>query len=214
MTPEEFVRGFYIEKKSMIDLYFDEELDSEVGGLINSLELDEKGKAKIQQIIDGTLTDAFYTVLLGLDGATVIGKDQILYKLMDEDGNELTGGEIEAHAYEYFHQYKSEVDIDNTDFIAELKYKSEGGRNTPALSGYRPQIKFPFAEYQISGQQKFIGRELAYPGDKVIAQIRVISTDILTGNLKEGMKFDFREGARVIGTGRIISIVNEKLRKR
>jgi hypothetical protein len=41
--------------------------------------------------------------LLGLDGEASIGDKQTMYKLFDEENNELTGGEIEVSAYEYFH---------------------------------------------------------------------------------------------------------------
>jgi translation elongation factor EF-Tu-like GTPase len=49
----------------------------------------------------------------------------------------------------------------NPDFIALLKYRTsaDGGRQTPAFSGYRPTIKFDFAEMQTSGQQTFIDKE-------------------------------------------------------
>lgn len=42
------------------------------------------------------LVDVNYTVLLGLDGEAKIGNQQELYKLIDEEGSELTGGEIES----------------------------------------------------------------------------------------------------------------------
>jgi hypothetical protein len=32
-----------------------------------------------------------------------LGGEQVTYSLRDEDGNELTGGEIEASAWEQFH---------------------------------------------------------------------------------------------------------------
>ncbi len=43
------------------------------------------------------------------------------------------------------------------DFIAFLKYNSfdEGGRSTPAKSGYRPQLYFDFEKNSTSGRQYF-----------------------------------------------------------
>lgn len=63
------------------------------------------------------------------------------------------------------------------DFIAELKYKTteDGGRKTPAFSGYRPQVKFPFSEMQTSGQQKFIDKKSVNPGDTVNAEVSILS---------------------------------------
>ena len=56
--------------------------------------------------MDGALTDMCYTILLGLDGEANIGGTQEMYKIYDESGSELTGGEIEAYAWEYFHDGK------------------------------------------------------------------------------------------------------------
>jgi translation elongation factor EF-Tu-like GTPase len=100
------------------------------------------------------------------------------------------------------------------DFLAILKYHTseEGGRRTPAKSGYRPQVKFDFEQMQTSGQQVFIDKEWVYPGDTVKAEITMVSPMIFTGRLVEGMVFQFREGARVIGTGHIIEILNPELK--
>ena len=96
------------------------------------------------------------------------------------------------------------------DFIAELQYKTieEGGRSTPVWSGYRPQVKFPFSEMQTSGQQVFLDKEIVYPGDKVNAEITIISDTYFAGQLYLGLEFEFREGSRIIGTGIIKEIVN------
>jgi hypothetical protein len=63
------------------------------------------------------------------------------------------------------------------DFIAELKYlpTEQGGRKTPANSGYRPQIKFDFSQQETSGQQTFIDKKTVYPGENVIAKIKMSS---------------------------------------
>jgi elongation factor Tu len=99
------------------------------------------------------------------------------------------------------------------DFVAELIYRTteEGGRQTPAFSGYRPQVKFPFSEMQTSGQQKFVDKEVVYPGDTVKAEIGIISLEFFQHQLSKGMSFEFREGSRVVGTGRIIKILNPQL---
>lgn len=100
--------------------------------------------------------------------------------------------------------------MERIDFIAELHYRKaeEGGRQTPAKSGYRPQVKFPFDKMQTSGQQKFIGKDIAYPGDIVKAEIAITSTEHLKRRLNVGLQFEFREGDRIIGTGRILEIIN------
>jgi hypothetical protein len=216
MTPEEFVKGFYQERQNLIDTYFNTDSQTDVSSLIADLQLDDRGNERIRQILHSSLRDAFYTVLLGLDGAASIGDTQNMYKLLDEESNELTGGDIEACAYEYFHNNKAQVDKGEADFIATLTYltSEQGGRSTPVFStGYRPQIKFDFDEMQTSGQQTFIDRSIVFPGDTVEAEIKIVSVEHFAGRLKEKMKFDFREGSRIIGTGQIKHILNSKLRQ-
>ena len=106
------------------------------------------------------------------------------------------------------------IDRDD-DFIAILTYKTieQGGRKTPAHSGYRPQIKFDFEEMQTSGQQTFIDKDIVYPGEIVEARIKILSVDHFANCLTEGMDFEFREGDKIIGTGKIKHIQNDKLKK-
>ncbi|MFD0765637.1 hypothetical protein ACFQZI_12305 [Mucilaginibacter lutimaris] len=101
------------------------------------------------------------------------------------------------------------------DFIAEVKYLTteEGGRKTPAFSGYRPHLKFPMKDYLTSGQQKFLDAEIVYPGGRVKAEIAMIATDIFAGLLEPGMHFEFGEGPHIIGTGIILEIINPILLK-
>jgi len=103
--------------------------------------------------------------------------------------------------------------IKAADFIAELTYRTteEGGRRTPAFSGYRPHVKFAFSDMQTSGQQTFIDKNIVYPGETVIAEIAVITTQPFLKKLKIGLDFEFREASRIIGTGKILKVVNQDL---
>ena len=98
----------------------------------------------------------------------------------------------------------------STDFIAILKYRTteEGGRSTSVKSGYRPTIKFPFSTMQTSGMQNFINKDYVMPGETIEAEIRILSVDFLKYQLYENLEFDFREGNRIIGTGKIIKVIN------
>lgn len=104
----------------------------------------------------------------------------------------------------------------NPDFIANLKYKSteQGGRRFPATSGYCPQVKFDFNEMQTGGFQKFIGAEKVYPGETVLAEISLLSPQFFENQLEVGMEFEFREGATIMGYGKIIEIRNKSLEKK
>ena len=103
MNTEEFVKAFYREKQDFLTLYLSENPESEVGQLIKKLNLTGQQTEIMKRIIDGILTDTFYTILLGLDGCASIGGIQEMYELKDENGNQLSG-EIESSAYEYFHE--------------------------------------------------------------------------------------------------------------
>lgn len=100
------------------------------------------------------------------------------------------------------------------DFIATLTYRTseEGGRSTPAFSGYRPGIQFDFDTMQTSGEQMFLEQDQVFPGGMVKAEIRIVSVDYFAGKLKEGMTFEFKEGAQVIGCGIIDKLLNPKLK--
>lgn len=108
MTPHDFAKGFYLERKRLIDLYFKSEQQTDVSLLISSLQLDNEKTERLKEILSAAFRDGFYTVLLGLDGAAQIGNKQEEYKLLDELGSELTGGQIESAAWEYFHNNKFE----------------------------------------------------------------------------------------------------------
>lgn len=102
------------------------------------------------------------------------------------------------------------------DFIAELKYLTadEGGRRTPASSGYRPHIKFPFSKMMTSGQQKFIGQDTVSPGETVQAKIMILSPQFFENMLEKGMAFEVGEGPRVVAIGKLIEILNTDLIKK
>ncbi|MEO1216813.1 MAG: hypothetical protein AAFY45_25040 [Bacteroidota bacterium] len=101
------------------------------------------------------------------------------------------------------------------DFIAHLTYLSteEGGRITPALPGYRPHIKFLFSKNMTSGQQIFLDKKMVYPGESVTAEIAIIDHVTFKHELSVGLGFEFLEGARLIGRGIILEILNEELLK-
>jgi hypothetical protein len=101
MTPEEFVQEFRELKEYIENGYFSQ------GSEISRIErLVEAGFSQnqiqlVNAIVSEALTDALYTVLLGLDGCASIGHNQVLYNLQDEEGNQITG-EIESYAWEQF----------------------------------------------------------------------------------------------------------------
>ncbi len=103
MSTEEFVKAFYVEKQDFLKEYLSKNPESEVGQLIKSLSLTDQQTEIMKKIMNNSLTDAFYTILLGLDGSASIGGIQETYDLKDEKGNQLSG-DIEGYAYDYFQE--------------------------------------------------------------------------------------------------------------
>ena len=101
------------------------------------------------------------------------------------------------------------------DFIAELKYLTteEGGRKSPAHSGYRPHVKFPFSKIMTSGQQTFIGQDSVKPGETIMAEIMILSPQFFENMLEIGMEFEVGEGRRIVAIGKLIEIHNTALLK-
>lgn len=81
--------------------------------------------------------------------------------------------------------------------------KEEGGRHTPFVNNYRPQIYFRTAD--VAANFTFTdGTEMAMPGDNVKLDVELISPLAI----EEGSRFTVREGGKTIGTG-IVTRINE-----
>lgn len=103
MSAEEFVKGFFENKNEMLENCLNPNSNTMSAKLFHQLNLDSAQQAILKQAVDCLLTDTYYTILMGLEGEASIGHWQHHFKIYDESGIELTGGEIEAKAYEYFH---------------------------------------------------------------------------------------------------------------
>ena len=79
---------------------------SAVNAKIRALRLDDRQTALRKEAVSLLLTDAYYTLLPGLDGSCPIGDaEQQTYRLYDEADSLLTGnGELETAACAYFHE--------------------------------------------------------------------------------------------------------------
>jgi hypothetical protein len=105
MNADDFAKNCRTEKDSLLAAYFDASIDTAVGIRIRDMQLDEKRLAILRDILDGVLTDAFYMLLLGLDGASSIGGVQQCFDLRDESGDRISGdGELEAAAFSHFQE--------------------------------------------------------------------------------------------------------------
>ena len=85
-------------------------------------------------------------------------------------------------------------------------YKSDNGRKTPFVNGYRPLFNF-IEEMKTSGQITLIDREAFYPGDEGLVEIAFLNNDYLEDNFSEGTKFTFGEGREPLGEGKVKEIL-------
>ena len=111
MTSDEFAKNFYLEKLNFLKSCFEEQpqYPSAVNTKIKEMALSSSQKEQLEEVIDLLLNDVFYNILLGLDGESSIGNIQQTYKIYDQDDNLISDcGELEASAYEYFHEGKYE----------------------------------------------------------------------------------------------------------
>ena len=111
MTSDEFAKNFYLEKLAFLKSCFQAqpEQPSAVNVKIKEMALGSTQQEQLKIAIDTLLTDVFYNILLGLDGECSIGSTQQTYKIYNQDGNLISDcGELEASAYEYFHEDKYE----------------------------------------------------------------------------------------------------------
>ncbi len=104
MDDKEFVEEFYFLKNELIAGYKPKEATGFRKELVDKLVSNSEQAEALDTLLETIMTDALYTVLLGLDGSAAIGGLQIDYKLHDEDGNELTGKNITGYAGEFFHE--------------------------------------------------------------------------------------------------------------
>lgn len=104
MNAEEFVKNFYKEKEEIIKDYFSDN-PTLVGSKIKQFVQNQEQNQAMKELFSALLNDAFYTILLGLEGSASIGGVQETFKIYDQKGNLISdGGEIEAFAYKYFYE--------------------------------------------------------------------------------------------------------------
>jgi translation elongation factor EF-Tu-like GTPase len=100
------------------------------------------------------------------------------------------------------------------DVQAEVTYirTEKGGRQGPALSGYRPAHKVR-DDYLTTGLHVYIEVDMAWPGDTVLADIKFISPEHYPSCLWIGKIINIQEGSRTVGHAKIMKIYNNTLEK-
>jgi hypothetical protein len=103
MNANKFAQSCAQEKSDLLARYFTPTTESAVGVAIASLKLSPEQRDVMKAILDAALTDAFYTMLLAIDGGASLGGKQESYRLIDSEGNLIAGqGVLEAAAWQHF----------------------------------------------------------------------------------------------------------------
>jgi hypothetical protein len=105
MNARTFVNCWKKERDTALDLYTSGKEVTAVSELIKEMQLTPAQSEKMGAVLDTVLTDAYYSLLIGLSGGGSIGGIQQSYKILDEDGNTIDeDDEIESEAWEAFHE--------------------------------------------------------------------------------------------------------------
>jgi hypothetical protein len=80
------------------------------------------------------------------------------------------------------------------------------------FSGYRPHHDFGVEGMMNDAQHEYPSGQLA-PGETGRAFLTLYFPELLRGRLYEGMAFTVQEGARVVGTGKILRVLDDELRR-
>lgn len=105
MTAQEFAQALKDEKEGMLSSYFGRG-ESPAATLLKNLGAPSADENVLREFIDGVLTDAFYTMLLGFDGETALGRSgQQKYFITLEDGSIVSeaNGDLSNGAYAAFY---------------------------------------------------------------------------------------------------------------
>lgn len=83
ISPLEFVGEFSYLKRQLLEGYFSEDSDTSALTVLKESGIEAQQLDVVREILDDSLTDALYTILLGLDGCALIGniKLTINYKM-------------------------------------------------------------------------------------------------------------------------------------
>ena len=90
---------------------------------------------------------------------------------------------------------------------------SNGGRQTPCRSGYRCPANMGVEGTFNDVLTEFVGRELVAPGECARTKLWFLFPEYQRGRLHEGFQSTLHEGAKLVATAQVTSVLNPVLRK-
>ena len=100
MTPEVFIDNVVESIESLVSLYsLGSKGPTYLGAELDSIGLTSEQREKVLALVKLAVGEATHSIISGIEGSSSLGTSQQMYKLMDEDGSELTG-ELDSLLYE------------------------------------------------------------------------------------------------------------------
>lgn len=104
MDAATFVGNWVDLKSDLLSVFMGEQGESVIATQIRNMALTVDQTEQLRNVLDGVLRDTMYSLLLGLDGASSIGRDQQAFQILDERGMAVSScGELEEQAWKRFH---------------------------------------------------------------------------------------------------------------
>ena len=102
MGPTDFAVACREQRDLMLANYADASGGAAVAALLAAANLSQEQRNYVVSALDTALTDAFYTMLLAIDGSASLGQTQQSFTLTDGEGNMIANGDgrLEAVAWE------------------------------------------------------------------------------------------------------------------
>ena len=98
----------------------------------------------------------------------------------------------------------------DVEAIVTLLPTNEGGRKTPARSGYCPN-HLVVSDYLTAGVQTFLDREQLAPGESARVHITFMTPEHYPHSLWPGKVINVQEGGWLVGHAEILRVLNSEL---
>lgn len=100
------------------------------------------------------------------------------------------------------------------DIEAEVTFLAtrDGGRSTPAVSGYRPN-HLVLPDYLTSGHHEYKDKASVQPGESATTDIWFLAPEQYPKSMSIGKVIRVQEGGRLVGHAKVLKVYNQVLQK-